>query len=238
MEGLLTYLRSIEHLYLWLNVLSLAGPLALSFDGKVAFWRLWRYLIPGILVGAAVFLLWDALFTARGIWSFADTYLLGPRLFGLPLEEWVFFLVIPYATVFVYECWRCYPTPRMGTRTATRVTWVLVGFCVAMGLLYADRWYPLITFGLLGPMLLLSHRLLGPRFLGLAYQGWLVSLVPFLLVNGILTAVPVVMYNDAENMGIRLGTIPFEDAFYGFLLYLIVLTVMEWLRRLPDFQKP
>jgi lycopene cyclase domain-containing protein len=49
-------------------------------------------------------------------------------------------------------------------------------------------------------------------------------------VNGILTAMPVLIYNDAENMGIRLYTIPLEDAFYGMLNVLQVVTVYEWLK--------
>lgn len=237
MEGLLTWLRSVDHLYLWLDGLSLLGPLILSFDKRVAYYKTWRYLLPGIAVGALVFIPWDALFTAAGIWSFNDDYLIGIRLWHLPLEEWLFFLVIPYATVFIYECWRCYPTPRMGLNTARVVSYLLLGLSLGLAVVFLNRWYTAVTFGLLAPLLLLSWRLMGLRFLGLAYVAWLVSLVPFALVNGILTAVPVVSYNDAENVGFRFGTIPFEDAFYGFLLYLIVLTVMEQLRKLSVFRQ-
>ncbi len=47
-----------------------------------------------------------------------------------------------------------------------------------------------------------------------------ICLIPFLLVNGLLTALPVVLYNDSENIGLRIYTIPAEDVFYGMLLVL------------------
>lgn len=59
---------------------------------------------------------------------------------------------------------------------------------------------------------------------------YLVSIVPFFVVNGLLTAIPVVIYNDTENLGLRLYTIPFEDIFYGMLLVLGNIGIMEWSR--------
>ena len=63
-----------------------------------------------------------------------------------------------------------------------------------------------------------------------------VLLIPFFIVNGILTGSgleqSVVWYNNSEILGIRLLTIPIEDIFYGFELILINVFLYEYFKKL------
>jgi lycopene cyclase domain-containing protein len=61
---------------------------------------------------------------------------------------------------------------------------------------------------------------------------------PFLIVNGMLTALPVVEYNDAHTLGIRVFTIPLEDFFYFFLLLIMNLTIYEYMKKQQLFSFP
>ena len=61
-------------------------------------------------------------------------------------------------------------------------------------------------------------------------MAYAIILIPFLLVNGLLTAIPVVIYNDMENLGRRIYTIPVEDIFYGMLLVMMDIAIYEKLR--------
>ena len=61
---------------------------------------------------------------------------------------------------------------------------------------------------------------------------FLVSLIPFLIVNGFLTGSyteeAVVMYNDDQNFGIRILNIPIEDVFYCFNILVLVVAGYEY----------
>ncbi len=60
-----------------------------------------RLIIP--LVFFVIGVLWDSFAVIRGHWYFNMDNLLGIRIGVLPLEEYLFFLVIPYATLTIYR---------------------------------------------------------------------------------------------------------------------------------------
>lgn len=211
-----------QYTYLFLDLFTLLGPLALSFDKKVAFWKQWRALLPGWMLTAAIFIAWDAAFTRIGVWSFNDAYTLGARLAGLPVEEWLFFLAVPYACAFVYACVRAYGKWE-GKDWGWKIFPLLGVLLEVAGIAFLGRWYTATTFIGCGAALQVAY-LLRNKLVQFRADAFLVAyglcLLPFLLVNGVLTALPVVIYNDAENLGVRIYTIPFEDVFYGMLLIL------------------
>lgn len=60
-----------------------------------------------VLPVVAVFATWDVIATARGHWWFSDRFTTGARILALPVEEWLFFLVVPICALLTYEAlWR------------------------------------------------------------------------------------------------------------------------------------
>jgi lycopene cyclase domain-containing protein len=227
---------SEQYLYLWINVLTLAGPLSRSFESRIAFAARWRQWLPGMLVTAAVFVLWDAYFTSIGVWGFNPRYLIGVNLLGLPIEEWMFFFTIPYACTFTYEVLRYFiKKDILGGRIALVLSLLLSLGTLATACIYGDRWYTVTAFAAAG-LLLVFNTLIGKApWLGRFFLAYLVCQIPFFIVNGVLTGTgieeEVVWYNNAENLGIRMGTIPFEDTFYGMALVLGNVMGLEWRRK-------
>lgn len=97
-----------HYTYFLILAASFAGPLFLSFDKKVAFYKQWKYVLPAMLLPAALYIAWDIYFTSRAVWSFNADYITGIKLSNLPLEEVLFFLIVPYCCVFIYACIRAY----------------------------------------------------------------------------------------------------------------------------------
>jgi lycopene cyclase domain-containing protein len=212
---------------------SLAGPLLLSFDKKVAFYKKWKFLFPSMLLPALFYIIWDIWFTEIGIWSFNEKYITGIKLYNLPIEEVLFFFIVPYCSVFIYECIHCYfPNLKQNSlfEKIFQTTGILL-FIAAM--IFCSRYYTFITFSLNSIFILLFfmfRRFIAEVNITTFIISYLITLIPFLIVNGFLTALPVVEYNDNQNMGFRIYTIPFEDIFYGMLLIFLNVCGFEYRR--------
>jgi lycopene cyclase domain-containing protein len=220
-----------RYFYLAIDLFSVAFPLFASFDPRTSFHRKWPGLFAGILFMGIAFLAWDAVFTAQGVWGFNDRYLVGIRFFGMPIEEWLFFLLIPYSCMFLYEVMRYFVKRDVLGRVARPFSIGLIVVLTVLGLIHLDKLYTTITFLGAAGYLAFVVFVLKPAWLGRFYMGYAISLVPFFMVNGILTGTlldePIVWYNNAENLGIRIVTIPVEDSIYLLLLLLMVTTFYE-----------
>ena len=81
--------------------LAITAPLELFGPGV---YRQPQRLIRAIVPVAVVFLVWDAVAIAAGVWTYNGDYLTGIHLpFGVPLEEVLFFVVIPLCALLTYN---------------------------------------------------------------------------------------------------------------------------------------
>ena len=215
--------------YLLINFLTILFPIVLSFDSRVQFYKSWKFIFPGLIITGLLFLVWDHLFTILDVWSFNPDYVMGLYILNLPIEEILFFITVPFACIFIYECLKYYIKRDLLKSVSRMISIMLIILSIVLLLTFYDRVYTLITFGLL--LLALSYaEFIQKANLGRFYLAYLVSLIPFYIVNGILTSIPIVMYNNAENMAFRIGTIPFEDHFYSMSMLLINIRLFEYFK--------
>jgi len=198
-----------------------------SFDKRLRFDREFVPFLKASVIVALFFIAWDVWFTSRGVWWFNTKYTLGIVLAGLPLEEWLFFIFIPFSCIFTYFCLDKFFRWQHLSAFNNIIVFVSIIVCAVVALRYADRIYTLVTAVVTIVTLLVFHFVVRVQWISRASLVFTVLMLGFLPVNGILTGTglesPIVNYNPADFMGIRILTIPIEDAVYGYTQFLWVL---------------
>jgi lycopene cyclase domain-containing protein len=205
-------------LYLWLDLLIAAFPIALSFDRKVRYVRRWPAALAAAALVGVPYLAWDSIMSARGAWGFTDQFAGAFRFLSLPLGEFAFFAAVPFACLFINEVVRAY-VPEKNLRIG-RLPWAAAAaVCAGAAFLLRARLYTATVLAAAALFFAVAAAL-APDVLS-RRRFWisiLASYFPFLLANGLLTALPVVTYGSQAILGFRIITIPIEDFLYSFSL--------------------
>ncbi|WP_117880591.1 lycopene cyclase domain-containing protein [Aureibaculum luteum] len=222
-------------LYLLLNLASFSIPFLYSFEKRMHFIQWWKEVFLSIVIVATFFIIWDIIFTMNGVWGFNEDYLIGINVFSLPIEEWLFFICIPYASLFIHYAFKhFFPTISIPKRISNFITISLIMVLLIVALLNFNKAYTFYNYIFLSALLIYSY-LTKNKELPIFYITFLIILIPFVIVNGILTGTfidePVVWYNNSENLGIRLGTIPIEDAGYAFTMLFGSIVLIELFKK-------
>lgn len=224
--------------YFLINIFTIIVPLLLAFENKLKFYKKLAAVITSISFISTVYIIWDVLATKAGDWAFNPKYLMGNYFLGLPLEEVLFFITVPYSIIFIYETVKFYLKEREIFFNKYFYLGVMTLLIVGI-ILFADQNYTMIVL-----IYCLVFFVLALFFFPAILKSkifWvtiLISYVPFLIVNYILTSLPIVTYNSSSIWGNRFLTIPLEDFFYSFsmislwlFVYLIVDGKLKWQRK-------
>ena len=224
----------MTQLYFYILLFSVAVPLLYTLFFK-DFIKHWKYFTISTVLVAVFFLILDFYFTAIGVWSFNYDYCLGIELLGMPLEEWLFFLIIPFCSLFIHYCAiTVNPNFKFNKKASFYLTITLIVLVFTVAITNSTKYYTAVNFFVLAMVLSLG-LLFFRTYLQEFYASFIVILIPFFIVNGILTGsfieTPIVSYNNLENLGIRLFTIPVEDIGYAFSMLFGNLMIFETLKK-------
>jgi len=201
---------------------------------------MWKSLIPSFIITGAVYIIVDIIFVWKGIWGFNPVYHSGIVFYGLPLEEWLFFILIPYASIFIHYVFVAYfPDATISNNLVKILSAIMIILLLIIILFNLDKTYTIFNFTLL--ILALIWALIDKSgLLNRYFLSFLIILIPFFIVNSILTGTiiegEVVWYNNAETLGIRVGTVPLEDIGYAFCLILLNLLMNISLQKIFEHE--
>jgi len=205
------------YLYLYINLAILLGPLVISFERRrINYYSKIRSVALSVLCVGTVFIVWDALATSRGHWSFNSFYLVGPKLLGLPFEEILFFITVPFSCLFTYEALAYYLKEARPIHAGKLP--LIVGFALALlSLVFVNREYTFLAMLSVGISIIVANRLIRDFFASRLY--WLyiaLTFALFFVFNYLLTSLPIVEYPGLAIIGFRVITIPVEDFMFNF----------------------
>lgn len=198
-----------------------------SFDKRILFDRQFGAFLKASVLVAVPYIAWDIWFTSRGVWWFNTSYTLGITVAGLPVEEWLFFICIPFVCVFTYFSLDKFFKLDWLSAFNNMIVFVSVIVCSLIALLYYQKIYTLVTAIATIITLLFLHFIAREDWISKASLVFTILMLGFFPVNGVLTGTgldtPIVNYNPNDFLGVRVLTIPVEDAVYGYAQFLLVL---------------
>lgn len=206
-----------------------------SFDRRIKFNQHFSAFLKAAIVVAIPFIAWDVYFTAKGVWRFNTDYTLGLTIGGLPLEEILFFIFIPFSCVFTFYTIDKYYKWNALSGFNNILVFVSVIVLSVVALLNTDKIYTLVTAVVTIATLIYLHFIARSEWITKASVVFTILMLGFFPVNGILTGSfienPIVNYNPNDFLGIRMFTIPIEDAVYGYSQFLLVLYFFKQFQR-------
>ncbi len=227
--------------YLTLDILILIFPLLFSFKWVFPYYKNYKPLFTSILIVGGIYILWDILVTARGDWWFNHEYLVdfGFTIGGIPLEEALFFVVVPYSCIFIYENLQYFFKDKE-VFFEKWIYYILSVLLVVGAIIFYHQEYTVLALLSVSFFFVIAAT----WFPGLlkSRNCWLyifISFVAFIIFNYLLTSIPVVLYNPEAIWGGtvnqvwygRFITIPFEDFFYNFSMLSFYLLVYRFFKR-------
>lgn len=212
--------------YLLVDLLSVIIPLIVGFHPKINLYKIFPFMLFSNLIVMMPFIIWDHIFVKLGIWGFNEKYILGYKIFNLPIEEYLFFICIPFACIFThFVIWE-----RFKKDIQSDLYLLPLGLILLISLVFSIQ--SGIYTKVIGIFTLAStfitfilFRSDFAKFMRKFIISYFIILVPFVIVNGTLTGSytpePIVWYNDGQILGYRFLRIPVEDFLYTFSLIIL-----------------
>ena len=217
----------MNYTYLLINLgLFLFSVLVFS-NRKLDFAGQSKFIILAVLINLFTFSVPTEFLTQLKVIVFNPPYLSGMTLWELPAEELLISLLLPLCGLAMYLFLNYRFPDNSMEKYSLAISNILLGVCIAMLYFGHQKLYTLFTFSILLVFLLYIEYVSKIRFMYRFYRAFLVSLILFYIVYGMLTSIPVVQYTTEETLDFNFAHIPFESQFYYMSMLLLSIYLFE-----------
>jgi len=167
---------------------------------------------------ALIFIIWD-IKVAEKWWFFNDRYILGIKIFKLPIEEILFFFTVPYSCLVIFLNLNYFITSKINFNFYYLLMIIFLLF--SFYFLKKKKAYPFFVFLLLSINIFFDYFLKVYLLNQINFYIYLIftTFLTFIF-NYYLTSKKIITYNNNNKTNFLITTIPFEDFIYGInLLY-------------------
>jgi lycopene cyclase domain-containing protein len=216
--------------YLTLTIIVFVVIVALSFTGKVPFYKEVKYFLPAILIPSLLFLPWNYFFSAWKVWYFSEGALMGPTAIGFPVEDQLFLFTLPLLTLFIHHMVKT-RMPEVRKRAwPVFVTSLLLLLTLVLAVMFRKLLYT-ATVSLFCAFLLAFRLWVIPRKpMGAFYVSFAICVVPVFLIYVVLCNMQVLNYDSSLTLGINLLGVPTENLLYYLSMALMNIGLYDGLR--------
>lgn len=187
--------------------------------------------IKAIALIGSFYFIWDQAVT-NWWWSFNPSYINGQLIGRLPIEEVLFFAIVPWSCLVIWVNLR----QKFSKKVSLPIEEALIGFSLVTGSwqLFLQHYYTVTICFLAivtGIISLKNHHWLRQKNV-LLFGG--ITLLLTAIFNSYLTSLPIVIYNTHIMTNLRIFTIPVEDFIYGWVLITGTIWFYERFSRPPS----
>ncbi len=200
--------------YLIFNLVVLIGPLSAIVFYRPIILPVWPALFFSLFIAAVIFIILDQWATGR-FWYFNRKYLTGLFIGKLPVEEWLFFITVPFA------CFLLWVNLQPLLPDASVNFFWLVGFLFCLSILALISLKKHRTYAaavIIGFFTVIILDMLAGANLIVRQRFWIFMIIVNLLTlifNAYLVNQPIVRYFKQPKTGWQILNIPAEDFLYG-----------------------
>ena len=226
-------MEAFAYIVLMFFWLMLALSLFLLTKKKIGLAKKWKALVNSIVIMSVIFVIIELMFLRVKVWWFNNDYITGIFVFkNIPLERFISFIIIPICCVLIYEH-IIYKAPKLKLQSVSFWISVVLGtLALYFAITNTDRLYTFVY------MILASTIILWQIFYG-NHKAWLthfylmflIALIPFTIINGLLTSLQIIAYNEQEIMTTNIYPIPAEDFIYFLVMIFMVIMLYEPLKQ-------
>jgi len=217
----------MNYTYLLVNLGLLLFSVLVFSNKKLNFAGQSKFIILAVLINVFAFSVPTEFLTQLKVIVFNPPYLSGMTLWELPIEELLLSLLLPVCGLAVYLFLNIHFPDNSMEKYSLALSNIMLGVCIAMLYFGHQKLFTLFTFSILLVFLLYIEYVSKIRFMYRFYRAFLLSLILFYIVYGILTSIPVIQYTTEETLNFNLAHIPFESHFYFMSMLLLSIYLFE-----------